>query len=494
MNKNKIFNFVLIILPICIVFLATGVISVLASPPTNDDFDSATVIIGPSFNEATNTTEASFALDDPSPCGIAARSVWYQYTPTNDTNVTVSANTNWGYYATLGIYTGTRGSLVEINCGDNNGQIAINFSASAGTTYYFELMSRYEYGAPYPPPYPDGGDVTINLAENIPPPNDNFQNATAITGLPFDANVDTAYASVESGEPSPSCTAWPTERTIWYTFTPATNGYFSMNSGSSGPVIAVYQGTSINDLQQISCGEFGWGSVVTFQLEGNTTYYFQTFQRFEYYGWSINFHLDVPPPPVANFYYWPSDPSKYDSIQFSNNSYDPAGVGIQSYAWDFGDGTTSSDWNPVHHYTRDGDYTVNLNLITYDGRTASTSQVISVRTHDIGITKFIVPTAARIGQTRQLGVYIKNLLYPEKVEVQLFKSTVNGYELVGTLRQDVPVRPGNRTTLFAFSYTFTKDDAALGKVTFRSIAMIVNARDAFPADNEIIAFPTRVTR
>jgi len=64
---------------------------------------------------------------------------------------------------------------------------------------------------------------------------------------------------------------------------------------------------------------------------------------------------------------------------------------------------------------------------------------------------------------------------------------------IGSLRQVVPVRGGNRTTVFAFSYTFTSADAALGKVTFKAVANLQNARDALPADNEAISPPTKVS-
>jgi hypothetical protein len=65
---------------------------------------------------------------------------------------------------------------------------------------------------------------------------------------------------------------------------------------------------------------------------------------------------------------------------------------------------------------------------------------------------------------------------------------------VGTLTQFVPLRPANRTTNFNFSYTFTGDDARIGKVTFKAVAYIEGARDALPADNEAVAKPTKVNR
>jgi hypothetical protein len=43
-----------------------------------------------------------------------------------------------------------------------------------------------------------------------------------------------------------------------------------------------------------------------------------------------------------------------------------------------------------------------------------------------------------------------------------------------------------------FSYTFTSNDTAFGKVTFQAVASIVDARDALPADNTATALPTEV--
>jgi len=112
----------------------------------------------------------------------------------------------------------------------------------------------------------------------------------------------------------------------------------------------------------------------------------------------------------------------------------------------------------------------------------------------VAITRFTAPQSASAGQTRSIAVDVNSKRYVENVQVQLFKSVPGGYQLVGTLDQQVPVRPGNRTTSFQFSYTFTNDDATMGKVTFRAVATITGARDALPADNEAIASPTKVKR
>jgi PKD repeat protein len=224
-----------------------------------------------------------------------------------------------------------------------------------------------------------------------------------------------------------------------------------------------------------------------------TTYYFQVDDLFGQ-GGPLEFRLEVAPQPVANFGFSPSDPSVFDVVQFFDFSFDPGDVDFASKTWTFGDGATGTGCCPTHQYAADGDYTVQLTVTTLDGRTASTSQTVLVRTHDVAITKFSAPKSATAGQTRSIAVGINSRRYPETVEVQLFKSVPGGFQFVGVLTQSVPVRPSNRTTNFNFSYTFTGADAQVGKVTFKAVARIVDARDALPADNEAIASPTKVSR
>jgi PKD repeat protein len=231
---------------------------------------------------------------------------------------------------------------------------------------------------------------------------------------------------------------------------------------------------------------------MTFRAEAGVTYYFQVGNLYNQTG-GLSFSLDVAPPPQAQFYFYPGDPSTFDDVQFYDNSWDPAGTGIKSQAWDFGDGTTAQGCCPFHRYAKDGDYTVKLTVTTTDGRTGSTSQVVHVKTHDVAITKLSAPQSAKAGQTRQIVVDIKNTRYPETVRVELLKSIPGGFQSIASTEQNIPVRSGNRTTAVSLSYTFTSADAAVGKVTFKSVVYITNGRDALPADNEAIASPTKVS-
>jgi hypothetical protein len=132
-------------------------------------------------------------------------------------------------------------------------------------------------------------------------------------------------------------------------------------------------------------------------------------------------------------------------------------------------------------------------VTTTDGRTASTSQVVQVRTHDVAIVGLGVPKSPHVGQTIAVNVDVANKRYPETVQVDLHKSIPGGFQQVGSLTQSVPVRPpGGTSTRFAFSYTITQADGTTGKVSFKAVATMIDHRDALPADNELTSTPVRI--
>ena len=470
---------------ISVITLLTLPGTALAAPPSNDNFADAFVIGALPFSDSVDISQATIEEpNEPQACFFMERTIWYSFTPMANTAVRVdtegsSFSTNLNVYQAAGIGLGGLSFLTCASFGN-----PVSFIAQAEITYY--IQGGGVFGS--------SGILNINLQEIPPPPNDNFANPTAIPGLPFSDSIDASAATVEEpDEPTPSCIARSDlSGTIWYAFTPADGGSISayLNAPFS-TVIAAYTGSSLNNLSQIGCRAFG--GRVTFVAEAGATYYFQAGGLFGGRG-QLQFNLETTPPPVAQFGLSPFDPSVFDTVQFFDFSFDPGDVGIQSHEWNFGDSATATGCCPTHRYAADGDYTIHLAVTTLDGRTASTSQVVQVRTHDVTIVKLAAPKTASAGQTRSIEISLRNSRYPETVEVQLFKSTPQGYQFVGSLIQTVPVRPSNRTTRFSILYTFTSEDAAIGKVTFRTVANLLNARDALPADNEAISPPTRVTR
>jgi len=75
--------------------------------------------------------------------------------------------------------------------------------------------------------------------------------------------------------------------------------------------------------------------------------------------------------PTANFDYSPTAPDVRDEISFEDKSsaVDPAT--IETWAWDFGDDSTSTDQNPTHAYTAMGTYTVSLTVTDSNEETSN---------------------------------------------------------------------------------------------------------------------------
>lgn len=78
-----------------------------------------------------------------------------------------------------------------------------------------------------------------------------------------------------------------------------------------------------------------------------------------------------------------------DAAFDSSGSTVAAGSSITGYAWDFGDGATSTEANPSHTYAADGTYTVTLR-VTDD--TGATSEVAS---HSVSVAGVVIPFVAR---------------------------------------------------------------------------------------------------
>jgi len=449
--------------------------------PTNDDFADATVVTTVPFSVTEDTTQATYDPTDPFGCSSNG-SVWFAYTPSSD--ATIVADTFGSSYDTvLSAWTGSQGALNLLACNDDASglQSRITFPATAGTTVYFMVGFCCGYGSN------GGGQLTFSVNHVLPPTNDNFADAIPITAVPFSDNVDLGAATRQPSEPA----ACGLQNTVWYSFTSATDRSVVPRTDQYGYGIAVYTGTSLANLSQISCNS---GQPTLLNAQAGITYYIQVG------GWCcggygpITFRLEVPPDPIASFYYYPYDPSVFDTVQFQNSSYDPVGGTFASAAWDFGDGATATGCCPSHQYALDGDYTVALTVTTTDGRSASTSQVVQVRTHDVAIVQLAVPNSAHVGQTIAINVYVRNTRYPETAQVDLYKSVPAGFVQVGSLTQAVPVRPpGGNATRFAFSHTISQADKTIGKITFRAMATLLGSRDALPADNELTSPPVKIT-
>lgn len=135
-----------------------------------------------------------------------------------------------------------------------------------------------------------------------------------------------------------------------------------------------------------------------------------------------------------------------------------------------------------------------LTVTTVDQRTSSETQTVHVRTHDVAILSLAAPDKGKVGKAGSINVGIGNTRYPETVQVDLYKITPSGGTLIAMSIRAVGVMGPKKALTFPFKYTFTVEDAEAGKVSFRAVATIQNARDAAEGDNVATTFPTLVTK
>lgn len=119
------------------------------------------------------------------------------------------------------------------------------------------------------------------------PANDDFASAATVPAQQshsYDDTEDTTAATLEGGEPQPSCLppGGSIGKTIWYKYLPQ-QSKFALKSNTFNShfdtVLALYSGTSLANLQEISCNNninsFNGESRVVGNVTQGTTYYLQ---------------------------------------------------------------------------------------------------------------------------------------------------------------------------------------------------------------------------
>lgn len=115
-------------------------------------------------------------------------------------------------------------------------------------------------------------DDVLVVVTNFPPANDNFTNATVISGASGSLTNKNLKATAEPGEPANF------GRTIWYSWTAPTNGFAVFDTYGSGisTVLDVYTGSALNNLVSVAHNQ-NWNgtaqSEVRFSVSAGGTYY-----------------------------------------------------------------------------------------------------------------------------------------------------------------------------------------------------------------------------
>jgi PKD repeat protein len=119
-----------------------------------------------------------------------------------------------------------------------------------------------------------------------------------------------------------------------------------------------------------------------------------------------------------------------------------------SWLWNFGDGTTSTEQNPIHAYSINGSYTVNLTVTSNQSGSNSVSKQISLDCV-IPVSDVTVTTWTKDGEYTVAGAYV----YLDREEGRLLGKT----GMDGSLRVSVPSDTSSlyaRSPVYKDSYFF----------------------------------------
>lgn len=179
---------------------------------------------------------------------------------------------------------------------------------------------------------------------------------------------------------------------------------------------------------------------------------------------------DDPFLPVAIFEFHPDNAKVRDTIVFNaSESYDPNGI-IVSYAWNFGDGNTTTVTEPTisHTYSSSGNYTVILNVTDNDGLWNAFSRVTVVYevNHDIALVN-VIPnkTVAGQGYNLSINVTVEN----QGDTMENFNITAYANTTIIETRE-IALENGNST---AVTFTWNTTDIPIGNYTVSANATIL---------------------
>jgi len=246
----------------------------------NDNCSGATLLtVGTNFaSGAITSTNVGAATDGtlPSCNSDAVENVWFSVVVPASGNVTIESREASGSLfddSVLTAYTGTCGSLTEIDCNDDSGvgyfSLLSLTGQTPGTTLY---VSLWKYNSTT-----DNGEFQISAYELLPPANDDCLGAIPLTvGTNFDSGTVTSNnAGATTDGALPSCNADAVENT-WFSVIVPQNGNLTIETreASGSPFgdssLSVYSGTC-GSLTEIGCDDdSGDGLFSLISLTGQT--------------------------------------------------------------------------------------------------------------------------------------------------------------------------------------------------------------------------------
>ncbi|MDH3346685.1 MAG: hypothetical protein OEM02_01105 [Desulfobulbaceae bacterium] len=239
--------------------------------PANDNYVNSTILTETTGTITSSNLLATAEIGEPNHGdgdSSANSSIWFNWTAPFSGEIVF--NTFGSDFDTvIAAYTGTTvDNLTKLAENDDHGmdlQSLITFTAITGTTYSIAVDGFYT----------DQGNVLLNW--EIAAANDNYIDATTLTGTTGTINANNILATAETDEPNHGDGSPSAFSSIWFSWTAPFSGRIVFNTfGSSfDTVMAVYTGTSVDNLTKLKENDdFGadFQSLVVFTALAGTTY------------------------------------------------------------------------------------------------------------------------------------------------------------------------------------------------------------------------------
>ncbi len=187
-------------------------------------------------------------------------------------------------------------------------------------------------------------------------------------------------------------------------------GYVLSTRSGIAPLTVVFTNTSTPNTTDWEW-DFGDGTISTERDPGTHTYtqpgvYTVTLRATSPYTstvWQEPMTIRVYEPVVADFESNTRIVTVGEVVSFTNRSTGD----IATYAWDFGDGNTSSSYEPLHVYDQAGHYTVTLSVSGLGGRdTITKTEYIIVFGTPAGVALTATPAVLPVGNTSTLTAVV----------------------------------------------------------------------------------------
>ncbi len=190
--------------------------------------------------------------------------------------------------------------------------------------------------------------------------------------------------------------------------------------------------------------------------------------------------------PVAFFDVEPRVAYTSEQVTFNASKSNDLDGTIISYEWNFGDGSTTTVYNPIvtHNYTAAGTYNVALIVTDNDNLNSTATDIVQVLAHDIAIISVLPsPTTVKTGESVSISVTIIN----EGNFTETFNVTTYYSNIPIETQTAITLTSGNSITL---AFNWIAVDVAAGDYTIKAVASRVenetDLNDNTYTDNTVI--------